>query len=386
MATPEELTEQTASEFSNVITISVDDEKNLETKAEQYIEQMVSIDLDNHDLKTEMKDAVETMGAEAQQEASQQFQLLKMPLRKMMSSTQDDGNVAQQLIELKLQVEELDPAKFDFEPGWMSRILGFLPGIGTPLKRYFSRFESSQDVISAVISSLENGKEQLGRDNITLIEDQKMMRQATYKLDKAIKLGQLIDQKLNYKIEREITDERKKSFIQEEMLFPLRQRIIDLQQQLAVNQQGIISLEIIMRNNKELVRGVDRALNVTVNALQVAGTVALALNNQKIVLDKIEAINLTTNSLIAGTANRLKTQGVEIQKQASSAQIDLSTLQNAFADINIALDDLATFKKEALPVMAQTVLDMDKITTETEGKLKEIEQSNKVSKEIVIEP
>ena len=42
-------------------------------------------------------------------------------------------------------------------------------------------------------------------------------------------------------------------------------------------------------------RGVDRSLDVTVNALQVAVTVALALANQKIVLDKVEAINKTTS-------------------------------------------------------------------------------------------
>ena len=35
--------------------------------------------------------------------------------------------------------------------------------------------------------------EQLKRDNITLVEDQKAMRALTHKLEQAIKLGQLID-------------------------------------------------------------------------------------------------------------------------------------------------------------------------------------------------
>lgn len=385
VATAEEVNLNTE-EKNNVIVISPDEEKSLEAKADEYTEKLINIDLDNQSVVTQSKEAVESMGEEVQKEAASQFQLLRMPLKTLMGKNQEEGDVAKQLIELKLQVEELDPAKFDFEAGWFSRILGFIPGVGTPLKRYFSRFESAQDAISAVINSLENGRSQLERDNITLVEDQNLMRTTTHKLEKAIKLGELIDQKINYKLEREITDERKKTFVKEEMLFPLRQRVIDLQQQLAVNQQGVISLEIIMRNNKELVRGVSRALNVTVNALQVAGTVAMALNNQKIVLDKIDAVNATTNSLIAGTANRLKTQGVEIQKQASSAQIDMEVLKVAFADINTALNDLATFKQEALPVMAQTILDMDKIIDETENKLKEIEKSREMNKEIVIEP
>jgi uncharacterized protein YaaN involved in tellurite resistance len=371
---------------NNSIEISSEDQQQLTDKANHYVTQLLNVDLDNQDSTVQSKDAVETIGNEVQKEASQQFSMLKMPIKTIMSQNQEDGDVGKHLIDLKLEVENLDPSKFDFEAGWFSRMLGFIPGVGTPLKRYFSKFESAQDVIAAVVQSLEKGKDQLQRDNITIQEDQKLMRDTTQRLDRTIELGKLIDQKLVYKCDREITDPRMKSFVEEEMLFPLRQRIVDLQQQLAVNQQGILSLEIIVRNNKELVRGVSRALNVTVNALQVAGTVAMALNNQKIVLEKINAINATTDSLIAGTANRLKTQGVEIQKQASGAQINLDTLKTAFADINIALKDLSTFKQEALPVLAQTVLDMDNITSETEVKLKEIEEAQRSTPEIILEP
>ena len=71
--------------------------------------------------------------------------------------------------------------------------------------------------------------------------------------------------------------------------FALRQRRSDLQQQLSVNRQDVLTMEIIIRNNKGLIRGVNRALNVTVGALQVAVTVAMALENQKIVLNKVTA-------------------------------------------------------------------------------------------------
>jgi uncharacterized protein YaaN involved in tellurite resistance len=119
----------------------------------------------------------------------------------------------------------------------------------------------------------------------------------------------LIDQKLSYSLEREVpADDPRYAFIQEELLFPLRQRIQDLQQQLAVNQQGVLAIELIVRNNKELIKGVDRAVNVTINALNVAVTVALALANQKIVLDKIQAVNVVTDRLIAQTAATLRSQ------------------------------------------------------------------------------
>jgi uncharacterized protein YaaN involved in tellurite resistance len=283
-------------------------------------------------------------------------------------------------------VESLDPARFDFEPGWLSRVIGYFPGIGTPMKRYFSKYESAQSVIDAIINSLELGRDQLKRDNITLNEDQKRMRELTRKLEKSIKLAQLIDAKLQHTLERDISQEDPKhKFISEELLFPLRQRVIDLQQQLAVNQQGVLATELVIRNNKELARGVDRALSVTVNALQVAVTVALALANQKIVLDKVTALSETTSNLIANTAERLKTQGTEIHKQASASHLDMEKLKQAFADINEAMDEITKFRIESLPKMAETIIEMDKLTAEAEEKIKEKEKAKKVEPVVPIE-
>jgi len=185
---------------------------------------------------------------------------------------------------------------------------------------------------------------------------------------------------LVYCVENELKpDEPKHKFINEEILFPLRQRIQDLQQQMVVNQQGILSIEMIIRNNKELIRGVNRALNVTMSALQVAVTLALALANQRIVLDKVNALNETTNNLIAGTAERLKTQGAEIHKKAASTQLDMDTLKKAFSDIREALNDISKFRLEALPKMASTILELNKITNEQDKALEDLEKGNRVA-------
>jgi uncharacterized protein YaaN involved in tellurite resistance len=161
-----------------------------------------------------------------------------------------------------------------------------------------------------------------------------------------------VDSQLQVLLEREITgDDPRRAFIEQELLFPLRQRIMDLQTQLSVNQQGILAIGVIIQNNKELVRGVNRALDVTIAALQVAVVVALALANQKIVLDKIAALSRTTTNLIAGTAERLRTQGAEIHKQASRASVDIDALKRAFADISTAIDDIARYRRDRKSVV-----------------------------------
>ena len=132
----------------------------------------------------------------------------------------------------------------------------------------------------------------------------------------------------------------------------------------------------------EVVHGVDRALDVTVSALSVAVTVALALAHQKIVLDKIEAVNQTTSDMIAGTAERLKTQGTQIHEQAAGAMLDMDSLRSAFDDINAALDEISRYRKEALPQMAGTILELDQLTAEGEESLQRLQQGRAAVSEL----
>jgi uncharacterized protein YaaN involved in tellurite resistance len=361
-------------------------EPELAKQAEDVVARVLKTDLSNHAAHDQTKLAFENMGAELQKEAARRSAMLKQPLTQLMKQGDEGGEVASTLIDLKLQVEDLDPARIDLEAGWGTRLLGYLPGIGTPLKRYFSRYESASTSIDAIVRSLKNGQEQLKRDNVTLAEDQKAMRAMTLKLERAIKLGQLIDERLQRALDTEVlADDPKHRFIAEELLFPLRQRIQDLQQQLLVNQQGYLTTELVIRNNKELIRGVTRAINVTVSALQVAVTLALALANQKIVLEKITAISATTDNLIAGTAERLKTQGVEIHKQASSSQLNIDTLKQAFNDIRSALDDISRYRQEALPKMAKDILEMDELAAQSEEQIKRFEHAEKSAKDFSID-
>ncbi len=358
----------------------------LNDQAEDVVARILRTDMTSNEEQEKAKAAMESMGAQLQKESARRSAMLKQPISKLMKDSEDGGKVAKSLVDLKLQVEDLDPAKVNLNSGFLTRILGYIPGVGTPLKRYFSRYESASTSIDAIINSLESGREQLKRDNITLTDDQAAMFSLTRKLEKTIELARLIDNKLQDRLDNELlADDPKHKFISEELLFPLRQRIQDLQQQLIVNQQGYLTTEMIIRNNKELIRGVNRALTTTVQALSVGVTLALALANQKVVLQKVQAINKTTESLIAGTAERLKTQGAEIQKQASSTQLDLEVLRKAFADVEIAMNDISTYRQKALPEMAENIIEMDRMAEEAEKRIKDIRQADDATDDFPLE-
>lgn len=352
---------------AQVIVVEPTLDEDLTKRAYEFAAQLVAFDPDDQESRVTMLDAVEGMGRTLQHRAATRSRMLQSPLRDLSRETEDGGPVAKSLADLRIQVEKLDPTSLEIEPGVFNRVLSMIPGVGTPLQRYFMQFESAQGVIDAIIRSLESGRDQLKRDNVTLNEDQKSMRELTLTLTEQVSLAQALDSAIREKLDHEVEPgDPRRQFIEEELIFALRQRTLDLQQQLAVNQQGVLATALIVRNNRELIRGVDRSIDVTVSALQVAIAVAMAVAHQKVVLNKVEALNRTTSDLIAGTASRLKTQGAQIHRQASSTMLDMESLKSAFADINIALDEVSRYRQEALPQMAGQILELDQLTREAE--------------------
>lgn len=362
-----------------LVPVSVEDEFTLapddplRIEAHAVVERLLTISPDRYD---DARAAIDSAGGKVVQIASHQSDMLKGKLGPLMAKSEEGGPVADALIGLRDQVSILDPSGIDFTPGWFARQAGKIPFIGTPARRYFNRFETGQGAINSVIKSIETGKGTLLNDNRILATDQKVWRNNTLLLKQQVCKLRAVDVALEEQIPT-VSDSDHQKFLLEEILFPLRQRTQDLLQRLTVNQQGVLVSEILIRNNRELIRGVDRALFVTVDALNIAVAAAMALANQKLVLDAVDALNTTTNQLIAGTAKRLRTQGVEIQKRASSTTLDAAILREAFQDITAAIDDISNYRQNALPEMAKQIVELNQSATIADQAISRMERGNR---------
>jgi uncharacterized protein YaaN involved in tellurite resistance len=325
----------------------------LEAMADRFIDDILAEGEDAS--RVRQRRAVDEMGLELQQQAAHRSAMLQTPLNQLAHQGDEGGPVAKALSDLRGRMEGLDPTRHRLAPNALDRVMAIIPGLDSRLQRYFRKFENAQQALDAIIDELKSGHDMLQRDNLTLNDDQQALTHMLTELDRQITLGRLIDRRLQDEIAARDADDPRRHFIEEELLFPLRQRIVDLQQQLAVSQQGVLAIEVIIRNNRELMRGVDRAINVTVSALTVAVTVAMAMANQRLVLDRIEALNTTTSQMIGGTAKALRQQGVDIQKRASSAMLDMQILEEAFREVMGAIDDLSSYRQEALPRLEEQI-------------------------------
>ncbi len=261
--------------------------------------------------------------------------------------------VAGTLLDLRRTVTELDPGRADLKGA--KKILGIIP-MGNKIQRYFERYQDAQSQLDAIIKALASGQDELRRDNASIESEKQHLWATMGKLTEYATLAKALDEATVAKIEElRVTNPQAAEALTADALFPIRQRHQDLLTQLAVSVQGYLALDLVRKNNIELIKGVDRAQTTTVAALRTAVVVAQALANQKLVLDQINALNTTTNQMILSTSEMLKQQTGQIHQQASTATVDVATLQKAFDNVFATMDAIDTFKQQAVVSMASTV-------------------------------
>lgn len=346
---------------------------NLKNQADSNATAIFEADLNNPQERESILKPLDNFGMDDMSKSASRNEMLATRFVDLSKGGKDADNIGDKLAELDRQMKDLDPSKVDFAKK------GVLGNILNPVRKYFEKYEKAEVAISNIIKSLDNSAKVLQNDNVTLLNEENYLREVTNKLLADIELGKNMDQSIEAQIQQaEINgvSPDKIAYVREEILFPLRQRIMDMQQMIVVNQQGIVSLNVIRRNNKELIRGVNRAKNVTVSALRTGVMVASALYDQKLVMDKINILNETTENIIETTSHMLKEQGSEIQKHSAEAMISPDVLKASFAEALQAIEDVSTYKQKALPKMKETINMFSDMADEGQKVVEKIETTN----------
>jgi uncharacterized protein YaaN involved in tellurite resistance len=335
---------------AGLVPVTSEQKSKLDTKVDAFVNELVSVDANSPQFG-EKVDQITRMGQEQiRAAAAMSNRFLDRPVRAMDA----DGSVGQDLAELRRTVEDLDPGRQGKLSG-PRKILGIIP-FGNKIKNYFDSYTSAQGHIASILTRLESGKKELHLDNAAIDTERQKLWAAMGELEQMIHIAKTLDERLEAKaLELDSSDPAKAKALRESALFYVRQRTQDLLTQMAVSVQGYLALDLVKKNNVELVKGVDRASTTTVGALRTAVTVAQAMTNQRLVLGQITALNKTTSDIIDSTSTLLREQTAQIHEQAASSTIPLETLQRAFQNIYDTMDEVDNFKVRALESMKQTV-------------------------------
>ena len=347
---------------AGLVPLDEDKKSKLDEKVDAFIDDLVAQDANSPEFGQRV-DQLTNMGRkEIAEAAGHSNRFLDRPVRAMDS----DSKVGADLAELRRTVEDLDPGRRGSLTA-PKKLFGLIP-FGNRMRDYFDSYKSAQSHINSILGSLASGKDVLIKDNAAIDVERQNMWATMGRLEQMIHISKALDARLEAKaLELDSIDPAKAKAIRESALFYIRQRTQDLLTQMAVTVQGYLALDLVKKNNVELVKGVDRASTTTVAALRTAVTVAQALVGQRLVLEQITALNTTTANMIDSTGEMLKNQTAQIHEQAASSTIPIETLQRAFQNIYDTMDNIDTFKLKALENMKTTVTTLSNEVEKSKG-------------------
>jgi uncharacterized protein YaaN involved in tellurite resistance len=340
-----------------------------------YMDAVTTLDVRGTEFRSRVNDINNLGSDEIRASAGVSSRFLDRPMASLSRGPLSQGSeVSESLLKLRRTVEDLDPSTQGdlFSP---RRLLGLIP-FGDKIRDYFARYQSSQTQLNAIIEALYHGQDELRKDNAAIEQEKANLWEIMGRLRQYAYLGQRLDAALSERIgQLEATDAERARVLREDLLFAVRQKTQDILTQLAVSVQGYLALDLVRKNNLELVKGVDRATTTTVSALRTAVIVAQALINQKLVLDQIRALNTTTSNMIEATSVMLRTQSAETYEQAASATLQIEKLQAAFTNVYAAIDAVSEYRTTALSAMQQTIEVLQAEVSRSQGYLDRVRKA-----------
>ncbi|GAA1492589.1 toxic anion resistance protein [Curtobacterium herbarum] len=348
----------TPDDAPGMVPVDADRQAQIAAQAREFVDEVASLD-PRSPAFTEKVDGINAIaGSEIARSGGFSSRMLERSQSSVAGAKRsgDDAQVkvATTLGDLRSTVEDLTPNQADLSTG--RKILGMIPG-GNKLAKYFQRYESAQTQLDKIIKSLMAGQDELRKDNATLADEKVQLWETMQQLSEYAVFAKALDAATVAKIESlrnggRVEEAQK---LEADVLFPVRQRHQDILTQLAVSVQGYLAMDLVRKNNTELIKGVERARTTTIAALRTAVVVAQALANQKMVLDQIDAVNNTTNAMILQTSEMLRDQTTRIHEQATNSGVSVETLQKAFDNVFQTMDAIDSFRSQAAQNMSSTV-------------------------------
>lgn len=353
--------------------MAIKDTMALELMTEQLLDTSVAFGVPESIIQNIDKDEVERL------------QKLSQALEVPLSALSESGDTAAEeviasLTNLRDKVTEILPANNNLEETFISGLIAKITG-NTAVKKYLNKFKTVNSVIEEISAKLNQGGVRLRELNTIYLVDKERYRATSLSIANKVKILEALEVRVQNKM-NELTSEEdaaNKDFLETEVLYPLTAKIQDSHQLLAVAAQGVLSLDILIKNNKELINSTKRTQTLTVAALRIGALVAAGLAEEGKTLDAINRTNKVTGDILESNGKMLKERGADIHKRASSAMINMDQMTNALTDTLAAINDIEKYKREAIPQMRETASKLRVMNNSIERNIKKIEVGEKVA-------
>jgi len=315
----------------------------VDSKSSEIMNEIIDNDASDIIKRREITKRIDNYGVDTLKIAEERSKNFSTTVSKMTVDSTSES-LEQSIEKLEKEMKTVDPSLVDF-----SKISKGIGKLFNPITQYFKKLEQEDENIEGILNVLNSKRNILSNDNITLELEIDKIADTIQILNLEYDVGVKIKNQIESIIEEARKDDNnleKIKFYEDEVITPLEKKLYDIKQVIIVNEQSMLAMEIIRKNNKELIRNIDRIKNVTMVAINTAVMVAKSLYNQKVALNKIEALNNSTNDIISNTSDKLNQVSLDIANGINNAELSSDLLKQKFTDLYSLIEDVKIQNKE----------------------------------------
>lgn len=352
---------------------------SVDTAQEQEVQAMVSklmnVDFSDGTVRDGVEQGLRKLGDKVMDEAAQFTSEAMNKRMGNLKGTEEGDVVYETMINLNDKIKEIHPSQFDLAEKWFHKILPFL----SPVRSYFQQFQTMGSVINGYQKTLETGIKERELDLDILRQDKQSLYKSEKVLRSAIEFNKLLQENLETQIKMEVADPEQKQFLEGQILHGLIRQTQGYEEMRAVNLQGQMSIEMLLKTGLEVIDGAKRCTRISVNALTIAGVVQQVLTGQRKLLEAVNAINQTATEMVDWNAKQLNTTMMEVGKAAMETSIDIDVLTNAIESSVKAIDEDIKFRQESIPLIKERVSRLNAASSQAQATTQKLAKERKTT-------
>lgn len=239
------------------------------------------------------------------------------------------------------------------------------------LAKAMTRFESANDIIENICSTLAEAKDVVATDLQTLLAVGDDLASSQLGIEKDIYLLEELVNKLDNGSAPlpNFTEEGTKNLI-----VSLKQDLLDLKTLQNVNDQFLITIEQTCKGARFRIKSVDRACGLTMKTAMIGLLLRGVMENNARIQEACDASREFTSAQLVSNAEMFKDQTQKLQKSTSQTFVELASMKKAYGiitatleessnglnqanqDLQLALDQMNQIKLPPIPSMEKKML------------------------------
>ena len=201
---------------------------------------------------------------------------MKHPLQKLMLDAKGGGKVTQLLQALQTKVIQIKPPKRSLFSRFKNMFLLLFSWQESTWQMWLERYPDHKLDIADIVGQLEQQKRQLNTDSKMFLGDKRDLQVQLEKLENCVDLMCLMEEKIKDEtLHNPKLSADSQKLINDEFLPPVQQRIIELQQQLLIARQAVMTLALFIDQSESQIRGIDQAVYTTTSVIDVTAGIVM---------------------------------------------------------------------------------------------------------------